>query len=197
MKSITSSFEINALQEGKKEAFEEVYNNLFNMLFCLAMGYVGQREIALEMVQDAFVKLWENRSELRKSTNIKNYLYTITKNNCLNHLRHQEIINRGHRDYLIPELKYQQEALTHFPDSFVKLEELMEEVDRAINLLPNDIAETFRLSRFGGLTYADIAKEQKISTKTVEARISKALLILRRELKDYLPIIELLFMIRF
>lgn len=197
MNPMSNSFDINALQEGKKEAFEEVYNDLFDMLYCLALGYIGKREVAVEMVQDAFMKLWENRSELRKSTNIKNYLYTITKNNCLNHLRHQEIINRGNRDYLIPELHYQQEALARLPDSFVKLEELMKEVERAIDLLPPDIAKTFRLSRFEGLTYSEIAKQQNISPKTVEARISKALQFLRCELKDYLPLIELLFMIRF
>jgi RNA polymerase sigma-70 factor (ECF subfamily) len=193
---MATCFDIAGLQQGKKRAFEEVYNDFFDMLFYLALGYIGQREVALELVQDAFVKLWENRAELRKATNIKNYLYTITKHNCLNHLRHQEIINRGHRDYLIPELQYQQKALAGFPDTYVDLEELMKKIDEAIDRLPSEIAETFRLNRFNGFTYSEIASQLGVSTKTVEARISRALKMLRTELKDYLPVIELFLLLK-
>jgi RNA polymerase sigma-70 factor (ECF subfamily) len=62
----------------------------------------------------------------------------------------------------------------------------------AIAALPDDLRETFLLSRFEELHYKEIADKQTISIKTVEARMSKALRILRNELKDYIAIICLI-----
>ncbi len=187
---IPSPFDVAALIKGDKKAFEAVYLDYFDMLFHLALGYIGERETAHGLVQDTFTILWERRKELRDETNMRNYLYTITKNSCLNHLRKQEIIFRNNRDYLIPELQYRQEALEAFGDSYNDVESLIEKVDEAIELLPENIRTTFKLNRFESLTYVQIADKLEISPKTVEARISKALKILRKDLKDYLPAIQ-------
>lgn len=186
---------IQSLKKGEKKAFEAIYLGFYDMLFHLAFGYIGQREIARELVQDTFLKLWEQREELRDQTNIRNYLYTITKNNCLNHLRQKEIIFRNNRDYLIPELRYQQQALQSFGDSYSDVEFLIEKVDDAIEQLPEDIRNTFKLNRFENYTYSQIAQKLEISPKTVEARISKALKILRSDLKEHLPLVQALFAI--
>ncbi len=184
-----------SLKKGEKKAFEAIYLDFYDMLFHLALGYIGDREVSLELVQDAFMKLWEQREELRDQTNIRNYLYTITKNSCLNHLRQKEIILRNNRDYLIPELRYQQEALQSLGDTYSDVESLMEKVDNAIEKLPEAIRITFKLNRFESLTYVQIAEKLEVSPKTVEARISKALKILHKELKEYMPIVQLLFTI--
>ncbi len=181
---------VSALIKGEKKAFEAVYLDYFDMLFHLALGYIGERETAHGLVQDTFAKLWEHRKELHNETNIRNYLYTITKNSCLNHLRQQEIVFRNNRDYLIPELRYRQEALESFGDSFDDVENLIGKVDEAIEHLPENIRTTFKLNRFESLTYVQIAEKLDISPKTVEARISKALKILRKDLKDYLPVVQ-------
>lgn len=189
---IPSLFDVSALVKGEKKAFEAVYFDYFDMLYHLALGYIGEHETAHGLVQDTFTILWERRKNLHTETNIRNYLYTITKNNCLNHLRQQEIIFRNNRDYLIPELRYRQEALESFGDSYSDVESLIEKVDEAIELLPENIRTTFKLNRFESLTYMQIADKLEISPKTVEARISKALKILRKVLKDYLPVVQTL-----
>ncbi len=184
-----SPINVSALKNGEKKAFEAVYLDFFDVLFHLAFGYIGERETAHGLVQDTFLTLWERREELSDQTNIRNYLYTITKNSCLNHLRQQEIIFRNNRDYLIPELRYRQEALQSFGDTFDDVESLIEKVDEAIERLPEAIRTTFKLNRFESLTYVQIADKLEISPKTVEARISKALKILRSDLKEYLPVL--------
>ena len=190
---INVTVDIPGLKAGKKKAFESVYLEFFDMLFHLASGYIGNRERARELVQDAFMKLWERREEIHNNTNIKNYLYTITKNSCLNYLREQEIIARNNRDYLIPELKYRQEALQAFGDSFSDVESLLSVVEEAIDRLPENIRTTFKMNRYDNLTYQEIATRLDISPKTVEARISKALKLLRGDLKEYLPLIHMVF----
>lgn len=181
---------ISSIKEGDKKAFEAVYLDYFDMLYHLALGYIGEHATAHGVVQDTFTLLWERRKELDDQTNIRNYLYTITKNSCLNHLRREEIILRNNRDYLIPELRYRQEALESFGDSYNEVESLIEKVDQAIERLPENIRTTFKLNRFESLTYAQIADKLEISPKTVEARLSKALKILRKDLKEYLPLVQ-------
>lgn len=187
------TIDILGLKAGKKKAFESVYLEFFDMLFHLACDYIGDRERAIDLVQDAFMRLWERREEIHKNTNIKNYLYTITKNSCLNYLREQEIIARNNRDYLIPELKYRQEALQDFGDSFSDVESLLVLVEEAIDKLPEHIRTTFKMNRYDNLSYQEIANRLNISSKTVEARISKALKLLRDDLKEYLSLIQVMF----
>ncbi|WP_462317951.1 RNA polymerase sigma-70 factor [Marinilabilia sp.] len=190
---VNTNIDIPGLKNGNKKAFEVIYQDFFDMLFYLAVGYLQDRERARELVQDAFMKLWEHRETISNKTNVKNYLYTIVKNSCLNDLREQEIIARNNREYLIPELKYRQEALETFAASYKEVESLLEIVEKAIDALPEDIRTTFRLNRYENLTYKEISQKLDISPKTVEARISKALKILRSDLKEYLPLLQLFF----
>ena len=184
---------IEGLKSGDKKVYEAIYLEYFDMLFHLALGYIGEREASRCIVQDTFTILWERRETLNDGTNILNYLYTITKNNCLNYLRQEEIIARNTRDYLIPELRYRQEALQASGDSHSDLESLIKKIDEAVERLPQNIRATFKLNRFKNLTYSEIALKLDISPKTVEARISRALKILRKDLKEYLPIIQTVF----
>ena len=68
-------------------------------------------------------------------------------------------------------------------------DELQHKIDQAIQNLPLVIRETFKLNRMDGLSYQEIARQENISVKTVEYRISKALGILRHELGNYLPLL--------
>jgi RNA polymerase sigma-70 factor (ECF subfamily) len=88
-------------------------------------------------------------------------------------------------------MQFNYEALEKL-GNYIQFEELRNKIEKAIASLPEEVGETFRLSRFEELSYKEIAEKQNISIKTVEARISKALRILRIELKDFLPLICLI-----
>jgi RNA polymerase sigma-70 factor (ECF subfamily) len=89
-------------------------------------------------------------------------------------------------------MQYNYLALEKLGD-WVEFEELSRKVQHAIEMLPKDLRETFLMSRYEELQYREIAEKQLVSIKTVEARISKSLKILRHELKDYIPLICLIF----
>jgi len=184
-------FNIAALRRGEKKAYEEIYTEFFGVLYHLCLQYLHQEKVAEEIVQDTFLKLWEIRETLNEQINVRSFLYTITKNNCLNYLRNQKISLQHQENMKYLEMQFNYEALEK-QGNYIQFEELRNKIDDAISKLPEEVIETFRLSRFEELSYKEIADQQGISIKTVEARISKALRILRVELKDYMALIYLI-----
>ncbi|MEI7831124.1 MAG: RNA polymerase sigma-70 factor [Prolixibacteraceae bacterium] len=180
-----------SLREGKKSAYEEIYNDYFGVIYHLSLQYLNDAAIAEEIVQDSFMKLWEIRETLNDQFNIRSFLYTITKNNCLNHLRNRKIALKHQESLRYLEMQFNYEALEKM-GNYLEFEALRGKIDEAIEALPADLRETFLLSRFDELSYKEIAQKQAISVKTVEARMSKALRLLRHELKDYLAVIYLI-----
>ncbi|MGV8096236.1 MAG: RNA polymerase sigma-70 factor [Mangrovibacterium sp.] len=185
------SFDIQLLKEGDKATYEAIYHEFFGTLYSLSSQYIFKTEDAEEIVQEAFLKLWEVKSRLNENTNIKNFLYTITKNNCLNYIRNEQIASFHLKRYQ-DELQYNYEALYQLEDDYSKIEELKLKIDEAIDSLPAKWKNIFRMSREEDLRYKDIAQKLGISEKTVEASITKALKKLREELKEYLTLISVL-----
>jgi RNA polymerase sigma-70 factor (ECF subfamily) len=194
MNKPTNQLNIPSLRKGEKKAYEDIYNEFFGVLYHLCLHYLHDEEVAEEIVQDTFLKLWEIRETLNDQINIRNFLYTITKNNCLNYLRNQKISMKHLENLKYLEMQFNYEALEKL-GNYLQFEELRKKIDEAISNLPAEVNETFKLSRFEELLYKEIADQQGISIKTVEARISKALRILRVDLKDYLYLIYLIFRI--
>ena len=182
---------ISSLRKGDKKAFEEIYNEFFGVHYHLCLQYLHDEKAAEEIVQDTFLKLWEIKETLNEQINIRSFLYTITKNNCLNYLRNQKISMKHIENIKYMEMQFNFEALEKL-GNYIQFEELRDKIEEAIGALPEELGETFRLSRFEELSYKEIAEKQSISIKTVEARISKALRILRVEMKDFLPLICLI-----
>ncbi len=183
--------DISSLRKGEKKAYEDVYNEFFGVLYHLCIQYIHDEKVAEEIVQETFLKLWEIKASLNDQINIKNYLYTITKNNCLNYLRNQKTSMKHLEKLKYLEMQFNYESLEKLGDA-VQFEELRIKIETSISKLPEEVIETFKMSRFEEFSYREISEKQNISMKTVEARISKALRILRIELKDYLPIIYLI-----
>jgi len=181
-----------SLQKGEKLAYREIYSDFFGVLYHLANQYLHDEAVSEEIVQDTFMKLWEIRETLNEHFNVHNFLYTITKNSCLNYLRNQKTALLHQRNIKYLEMQYNYVALERL-GSYLEFEELFGKINQAISLLPEELRETFVLSRYEELHYKEIADKQLISIKTVAARISRALRILRLELKDYIPVIILIF----
>lgn len=191
MNNLNIELNIPALRKGEKKAFEEVYTDFFGVLYHLCLQYLHDEKVSEEIVQDTFLKLWEIRETINDQGNIRNFLYTITKNNCLNYLRNQKISMKHLENMKYLEMQFNYEALEKL-GNYLQFEELRNKIEEVISKLPAEVIETFKLSRFEDLTYREIADKQGISIKTVEARISKGLRILRVDLKDYLPLIYLI-----
>jgi len=177
------------LSNGNRMFFRDIFNDYYQPLCHLSTYYLEDREEAKGVVQEAFVKLWEARHELNPDSNLRNFLFTLVKNSCLNILKRRQILLKHHERIKEIEIRYQYESLSRINDEYLEFNELQEKLSAAIENLPGQCRVVFELSRFGELKNREIAEKLGVTQKTVEAHLTKALKILRNELKDYLPLI--------
>lgn len=121
---------------------------------------------------------------------LKTLLFTIVKNKALNRITHHDVRRKVHQE--IAE-KYEQEFEN--PDTYLE-NELIRLYNKALGKLPAEFRESYELNRKYHLTHKEIAEKLKVSPQTINYRISQALKILRIELKDYLPLLLLLYNFR-
>lgn len=175
------------LKEGDQTAFELLFHFYYPGLVMYAAQYTADRMEAEEIVQDFFVRLWQKHPQLNLSDSLKNYLFLSIKNRCLNFLKHRKIEEK----YIRKMAELSSHHLTYNPDLYVA-SELQGKVKNAIDLLPEKCREIFIMSRVSGMKNEEIAKELNISKRTVETQISKALKVMRVELKDYVGLLIVL-----
>lgn len=167
-----------------EQAFRKLFFDFFSPLCVFAHRYVENRDVCEDIVQDTFLKIWKNRKRLEINTSGRNFLITSVRNSCVDYLRRKDLENSR-----FTELK--EKFTLSSPDDLYSTIELEEMLGKALNRLPEKIRIVFEKNRFEGMTYNEIAAEQNISVKTVEAYMTKALKQLRIEFKDYLPVILL------
>lgn len=148
------------------------------------MKYVGDIEVAKNIVHDVFLALWEKFESLPSDTNYRSYLYTAVRNRSLNFIRDQK---------KVVSLDGASDLSTSEGNNPMETEELETQIELAISQLPERCRIIFEMSRYEELKYSEIAKKMGISIKTVEAQISKALGILRRELSGFLSVLFFIF----
>ncbi len=165
---------------GDQTAFELLFKFYYPGLVIFASNIVLSKDEAEEIVQDFFVRLWDNRQNIKTDSNLKNYFFTSVKNRSINFLKSNEI-----KRQIIEELEKQMKnKLLYNPDIYVDTE-LQRRLKTAFAKLPPRTAEIFTMSRFRGLTNDEIANDLKLSKRTVETQVSKALKILRKELQGF------------
>lgn len=178
--------------KGDRNSFKSIFQEYYQPLCHLSIQYLEDEEEAKGVVQEAFVKLWEIRQNLEPDSNIRNFLFTLVKNSCLNLLKRRQILLRHHEKIRRLEMHFQYESLARMGDDYLEFNELKEKIDIAIRKLPEHCRVVFEMSRFEELKNREIAEKLGVTQKTVEAHLTKALKILRRELKDYLPLLAVL-----
>lgn len=168
-------------QGGRQAFFDYFFDKYYQGLCVYAFRIVKSKSEAEDIVGDFFVRILENRKNIRIESSVKSYFIRSVHNRCLDYLAHQKVV-ASHEFYQLKMMK--EEDFHEYPliDT-----ELKQQIEKAIQNLPDGIRETFILNRFEGLKYQQIADHENISVKTVEYRISKALNLLRKELGDYLP----------
>ena len=177
---IDEKFLVIQLQQDDRKVFELIFKFYYSGLVVYADRIIRDTEMSEDIVQSVFMKLWEDRKSLRIDT-LRSYLGTAVKNRSIDLIRNQQVQDRY--------LEYIRERDPEHEEGFYNFRELSEMINQAIDKLPPRCREIFLMSRFRHLKTADIARELKISGRTVETQISHALKILRIELKDYFYLI--------
>jgi len=176
-------FLLYKLSKGDKDAFNCIFNMYYKGLVLYANKFLMDRDKAEETVQGLFVKLWSDREQIKINTSLKTYLQKSVQNKCLDILKHKKVV----QDYM-DKTGRQLVEQTGSSEDLILFTELNEKIEDSINNLPENCREIFKLSRYEGLKYTEIAQKMNISIKTVEVQIGKALKKLRDDLKQYLLI---------
>lgn len=147
--------------------------------------YVKVTEVAEELVQDVFTRVWEIRCGWNPHNAMKSYLYKAARNRALDYLKHRKVRE-----------KYEGEEvdLIAFParslDDELELKDFLSAAQEAIEQLPERCRLVYLLHHQDEFTYSEIAALLDISVKTVETHMVRALKILRRRLAPYLPSLD-------
>ncbi|WP_299551755.1 RNA polymerase sigma-70 factor [Seonamhaeicola sp.] len=157
--------------------FEKVFKDYSKMIRNFIYSKCGNLDLAEDLTQDAFVKLWNNCSKVSLET-VKGYLFTLAKNSFLNEVKHQKVV-----------LKYQNTKNSaqnnEDPEFVLRKKEFQNELNRAINNLSEKQREVFLLNRIDKKKYSEIAELLGLSVKAVEKRMHAALVSLRKDVKNY------------
>ncbi len=163
------------INENQVQAFTNFYTQLFQKLIITSDKYVEDVFVAEEIVQDVFLKIWEDPEGLNEIKSINSYLYRSVINTSINYLNRQKNIERHHLKIVS---NYTEESLIELDEE----NELIVLINAEIEKLPSQCKKVFKLSRFEHLKYKEIANLLSISERTVENHISNALKTLRAEL---------------
>ena len=159
------------------EAFKAVFAFYHEGIFNFVHYKLGNVAAAEDIVQDVFIKLWENRHQIKEERSLKSYLFTIANNLALNYLRHSRVAIKFQQAQM-------QESLTaESPQNLLEKKEFHEKLLACIAELPEKTRLVFMMSRMENLSYKEIAERLDISIKTVESHIGNALKTLRKSLQ--------------
>ena len=176
------------LKDGNEAAFEIVFKSFFEQLASFANEYVFDKEVSKNIVQEIFMKLWEKRANIEIHSNLKSYLYTSTKNSCISYLRHiktrQQYFEKRKKDF--DDLMLNYEALSQLNINRIDFNSIETIIKETIDSLPPRCKEVFTLSRYEELSNKEIAEKLEISVKAVEANNTRAIKLLKKNLKNYL-----------
>lgn len=165
------------LQQGDERAFKWLYDTFRPQVYHTALQYLKSNELAKEVVQDVFLKIWTERSQLGHVLSIKAWIYKLAKNHILNRLKRIAIENKA-KDYFVSNF-VEEDLTTVYHVEHHEYHNLLKE---AIYALPDQQRRVFELARYEKLTYEAIAKELKISPMTVKTHMARALANLRAKM---------------
>lgn len=164
---------IKKIKRGNREAFSGFFREQYGVYVAYTHRFLKDKADATDIVQNAFIKLWENRSNLDPNQSLVAYMYTIVRNLSLNFIRdhqqkHAELDERTLSIHEKPDIIYESETS---PREVLKV---------LVEALPERQREAFELSRIDGLQHEEIAEIMEVSPRTVNNHIVSALKSLRK-----------------
>ena len=174
------NIQIEKMKAGDRESFNQVFRRYYSPMVRFCVRYVADSDIASEIVQDLFVKLWSNREKISFNTSFESYMMTSVRNSALTYINKE----RSHAEANLR--IYSEESDNTDPSETLQSNNLEESYRKILKDMPEKRREVFLASRYDGLKYSEIAEKLGISQKTVEAQMSAAIKQLKDGLKAYL-----------
>ncbi|WP_373494384.1 RNA polymerase sigma-70 factor [Aquiflexum sp.] len=173
---ITDEFLLKGLLKKDKKAFDLIYEMYWKRLFLYAYKIFEDKAICEDVVQEVFIKLWEN-AEKREIQLLEPYLFRAVKYQISNAIRNLK--QTSQIDQVLP-LLHTELA----PDNLLELEETVEAINNSVEQLPEKCRQIYILSREEHLSNKEIAHQMNISVRTVEAHLYKALSVIKKNIGE-------------
>ncbi len=168
------------MKAGDRESFNQVFRRYYSPMVRFCIRYVADSDLASEIVQDLFVKLWSNREKISFNTSFESYMLTSVRNSALTYINKE----RSHAEANLR--VFSEESDNTDPSETLQSNNLGLSLIKILKDMPEKRREVFLASRYDGLKYSEIAEKLGISQKTVEAQMSAAIKQLKDGLKAYL-----------
>ena len=189
MKDLTDEELMLVFKGGNNNAFDVLFDKYKNRIFryvCYVYNLFGSnRNISEDIVQEVFINVITKRNTYDPEFKFSTWLYSITRNLCINRMRSRSFQNDQHTYPLDP---IYEAAFSEKPDAISSIEkaELKEVIKRAVGELPGKYKEVFILHELNGLSYDEIARVLEINENTIRTRFHRARSLLMEKIKPYL-----------
>jgi RNA polymerase sigma-70 factor (ECF subfamily) len=170
----------NKTRSGDKSSFSIIFKTYYEPLYQFAGKFVKDGQIAEDIVQNVFTKLWALRTKQNIETNLKSYLYKMVYNQSLNYLKREQRTVSLDKTEVIPTDD------SNSPEENLAEKELQQKVHQAIEKLPTQCRHVYRMKRYNHLKYHEIAEILGISVNTVKTHMKRALKSLLEQLDSFL-----------
>lgn len=168
------------LTKSDHSSFQLLFDYYSEALFMFALSYLKSRDTAEDLVQEVFLKIWNNRKSLRTDTCFRSYLFTIALNSIYKYLKKLAKLNEVKHDLLL-DFSDSETVLNDHPDYQALVDKLNELVAR----MPERRRQVFIKKKFEGMSLKEIAEELDITPKTVEFHITEAMKFLKQEFEKF------------
>lgn len=175
------------LRRDDRSVIDEIYGLYHAKIFRFSLSYLRNEDDAYDIVQEVFIKIWENRFLLKKDTNFDAFLFTVAKNKVLSLFR-KRVTENNYKVYLAKVEESDADSI----EKDIDYDFLKKRYEQLIEKLPPKRKEVFILSRENGLTNKEIAEIKGIAEKTVEDHLTKSLNFFKQNFGNF-GIITLLF----
>lgn len=181
---------LQRVADGDQEAYAVLFHGHLDKLYTNALHFTKSPSLAKDICQEVFIRVWNYRHKLREVERFEAWLATVAKNFIRNTLK-KKVLDVSNEDYL---LAYMQDK-NPGSQELLEWKEMRSQLNDAIGQLPPQMQAAFRLSRIEGLSHEQIAQQMGISRVTSQNYIARAIVFLRKYLKErnQLPGLLLLF----
>lgn len=169
---------IKTLKKGEKLAFKYLFNAYYNRLVAYITTYSHDKAQSEDIVQQTFIKLWDNRQKLDDTQSPKGYLYAIAYNLYI------DTIETSKKQEKIMNLVWERALRDRIEEDSEAQEKRIQKMKGVIKSLPPKCREIIQMNKVQGIRYKEIAEQMGISVKTVESQMRIAFTKIREAFKD-------------
>lgn len=179
---------LSNLREGNTQAFQQLYNRYYGVLYLHAYNKLRDREAAKDIVHDLFAGIWQRRESLAVTGKLSSYLYASVKNRIIDYIsKEQSKVN------YLASLSQQIENQYDAADYQIREKMLREQIENVLTQLPPRVREIFELSRNQYLSHKEISEKLNLTEQSVRSYIKDALRVLRMKLGAFPWVLFLLY----